>query len=145
MSTSGLALPRTALRVEARAGGLPLGLIFGGSGLLGAVLVALLHLDHLGMTMCALKLITGIPCPTCGGTRAVGLLTRLDVPGALAMNPLVALGALLVVPWFLADLLLVFRRRALDVSVTPAVARLLRVGVVAALGANWLYLVLVGR
>jgi len=145
MSSSGLALARPAVRVEARAGGLPLGLIFGGSGLLGGALVALLDLDQLGVTVCALKLVTRLPCPTCGGTRAVGLLTRLDVLGALAMNPLVAAGALVLVPWFLADLLLLFRGRALDVSVSPGVARLLRLGVVAAFAANWLYLILVGR
>lgn len=145
MSSSGLALPPAAVRVEARAGGFPLGLVLGGAGMLGAAVVALLRLDNLGVTFCVLKLVTGIPCPTCGGTRAVGLLAHLDVLGALAMNPLVALGALLAVPWFLADLVLVFQRRSLDVSVSPGVARALRIGAVVVFAANWGYLMLAGR
>lgn len=145
MSTPGLALPSAPVRFAARPGGFPLGLVLGGAGVVGAAVVALLRLDHLGITFCALKLVTGLPCPTCGGTRAVGLLAHLDVPGALAMNPLVTLGALLAVPWFLADLVLVFQRRSLDVSVSPGVARALRIGAVVAFFANWAYLVVAGR
>ena len=61
------------------------------------------------------------------------------------MNPLVAFGALLVIPWFLADLVLLVRGRALDVTISPRMASVLRVSAVAALGFNWLYLLLAGR
>lgn len=40
---------------------------------------------------CPWLLITGTFCPGCGTMRAVALLTHLDVPGALGMNPLLVL------------------------------------------------------
>jgi len=45
---------------------------------------------------CQLRESTGIPCPTCGSTRAWVFLLQGDVPGALALNPL----ATLVLPLF---------------------------------------------
>jgi Protein of unknown function (DUF2752) len=140
-----LSAPVPAVRFEARRGAVPLGLIFGGMGLLGALAVGLLHLDNLGFSVCTLKTFTGIPCPTCGGTRAIGCLARLDLLGALRMNPLVAIVALSAIPWLVADLVLLLRGRALDVTISPRMASVLRVLTVAALGFNWLYLLLAGR
>ena len=51
---------------------------------------------------CPFLLLTGAPCPGCGGLRAVHDLTRLDVPAALSSNAvavLLLLGA--VVAWAL--------------------------------------------
>lgn len=45
---------------------------------------------------CPFKLVTGWDCPLCGGTRMGSALLHLDLPAALAYNPL-ALLALLVV------------------------------------------------
>jgi hypothetical protein len=61
------------------------------------------------------------------------------------MNPLVAAGALALVPWALADLGLLLRGRALDLSVSPGAGRVLRILAVAAVLVNWAYLVAVGR
>src|SRR5262249_59448131 len=83
-----------SLRLTAPAGRLPLGAIFGAIGLAATTAIGVLHLDHLGFTVCLFKAFTGWPCPTCGSTRALGRLFALDLPGALAMNPLVAVGAL---------------------------------------------------
>jgi hypothetical protein len=41
---------------------------------------------------CPFHLATGVPCPGCGTTRAALALARGDVLGALAFNPLAALG-----------------------------------------------------
>jgi len=38
--------------------------------------------------LCPMKLALGVPCPTCGGTRAVGELTTFDLAGAWHFNPL---------------------------------------------------------
>lgn len=136
-------VPLVSLR--ARPGGLPLGAILGAIGLGGALVVRFSGLAHLGLTLCTLKALTGIPCPTCGGTRAVELLVRLDLAGALAMNPLVTAAVGLVIPWALADAWLWRQGKALDLTVAPAAAAVLRVLAVAAVVGNWLYLVLAGR
>ena len=42
-----------------------------------------------GGGLCVFRLVTGIPCPGCGMTRAVLALLCGDVPAALAYHPLV--------------------------------------------------------
>ncbi len=39
-------------------------------------------------TVCLVKNVTGLPCPSCGSTRAVAALASGDVYGALQWNPL---------------------------------------------------------
>jgi hypothetical protein len=132
-----------ALRAEP--GGLPLGAILGGIALLAGVAVGLLHLDRLPFTVCYFKALSGWPCLSCGTTRALGRLFALDLPGALAMNPLATAGFMALAPWAAADLVLAPARRALRVELGPLAARGVRVAVVFALVANWVYLVAVGR
>jgi hypothetical protein len=135
--------PRTAFR--ASAGTLPLVALFAlGLGLLGLAGAAF-HLDRLGFPLCMFKATTGLPCFTCGGTRALVSLAHLDLPGAVAMNPLVALGLIALVPWGIADAVLALRGRALVLEVGPTLGRLLRIGAVPLLLANWAYLIAVGR
>jgi hypothetical protein len=50
---------------------------------------------------CYLRRWTGLLCPGCGGTRCAKRLFDADVPGALAMNPLVVLLAMLGGAWLL--------------------------------------------
>jgi hypothetical protein len=61
------------------------------------------------ITVCLFKNITGIPCPSCGITRALLLLMDGEIRGAVLTNPLglFAAMALLIIPfWILADLLI---------------------------------------
>jgi uncharacterized protein DUF2752 len=133
------------VKVSAQPDGAPLGAIFLGIAVVGAAAVAVLHLDRLPILVCMFRAATGIPCLTCGATRAAGLLAMGDVAGALAMNPLATLGALALVPWGLADLALFARGKALLVEVTPPAARAMRGLAVAAVVGNWAYLVAAGR
>ncbi|MFI5006312.1 MAG: DUF2752 domain-containing protein [Solirubrobacterales bacterium] len=142
--SSGMAVA-PVLRVSAPLGRLPLGAIFGGISVLGAAMVALFHLDRLPFSVCYLKALTGIPCPTCGSTRAVGCLAHGDLPGALAMNPLATAAFLALVPWALCDLALLTRGRALGLSVSPRAGHVLRIALVVAVVANWAYLIAAGR
>lgn len=41
-----------------------------------------------GTRACSFRSRTGLPCMGCGGTHALALAARGDVPGALAANPL---------------------------------------------------------
>ena len=124
---------------------MPLGGIFGGLAALGCAVVGLLGLDQLGFTVCIFRLTTGLPCATCGATRALGRLLRLDLAGALLMNPLVTLGTLALVAWGLLDLALLPTRRALRLGVAAAWQPTVRVVVVALVLLNWAFLILVGR
>ncbi len=144
MSEAGLPLPRPT-RLTAPAGRTPLGLFLAGSCAVGVALVGLLHLDHLPISVCFFKFATGCQCPTCGATRAFVRLFARDPLGALAMNPLVTLGALAIALWGAADLMLWPWGRALSLQVSPGVARVLRFAVVAAILANWAYLIAAGR
>jgi len=134
---------RTALR--ARPGAVPVGAILAACAIVAMGIVALAPLDRLPFSLCVFKAVTGVPCLTCGTTRALVRLARLDVAGALAMNPLVASGALLLIPWAAADLVLMPARRALALELSPVAARMARVAVVAAAVLNWVWLVAAGR
>jgi hypothetical protein len=133
------------MRVSAAPGAPPLGAIFGGIGLVLAAVVGLLGLDRLPLTFCLFKGLTGWPCPTCGSTRAVARLFDLDPAGALAMNPFTTLVAVVIGAWAVVDLLLLPRRRALRVSVSPKAGRWLRVAALVGFVANWVYLLFAGR
>ena len=133
------------LRLAARAGAPPLGAIFGGIGLLAAAAVWLLRLDRIPLTFCVFKGLTGLPCPTCGSTRALGLLFARDFAGALRMNPFTTVVASVVAAWAVADLILLPRRRALGLEVSSRLGFALRVGALALFLANWVYLVAAGR
>mgnify|MGYP003543483878 CR=1 FL=1 len=133
------------LRLRAPVGQLPLGAIFGVIAVVATVAVGVLQLDHLGFPVCLFKAMTGLPCPACGSPRALGRLFAQDLSGAFAMNPLVTIGAFVLVPWAVADLVLLTRGRALDVSVAPSAGLWLRMAAVAAVAVNWVWLVASGR
>ena len=133
------------IRFRAPRGGLPLGAILAACGGMTALAVALLHLDRLPISVCVFKAVSGWPCPTCGTTRALGRLVAGDVAGAFAMNPLAVLVALAVLLWGLADLVLMARRRALEVELGGGLVPFARAAVLGLLAGNWLYLVASGR
>jgi len=133
------------VRVSAVAGAPPLGAIFGGIGVAAAAVVGLLGLDRLPLTFCVFKGTSGLPCPTCGSTRAVARLFDMDLAGAIAMNPFTTLVAVVVAAWAISDLVLLPRRQSLRVGLSPLGVRWLRGLALAAFLANWVYLLVVGR
>jgi hypothetical protein len=63
------------------------------------------------MPSCSIKRWTGWECPGCGGTRCANRLLDGDLPGALAMNPLVVLLALLAGIWLCQAVIAEWRER----------------------------------
>ena len=72
--------------------------------------VMLLSRDPIGILRpCPLRLLTGLPCPTCGGTASMRAFLQGDFARAFATNPLVALlaaaslvtglAAIVLIPW----------------------------------------------
>jgi len=133
------------IRLSAPAGRPPLGAIFGAAFVLAGAAVAVLHLDRLPIVLCAFKGLTGLPCPTCGSTRALGRLALFDLAGALRMNPLATLVFALVAAWALVDLALLPWRRALSLEVDRQLAWRLRIAALVLFLANWVYLLAVRR
>lgn len=83
----------------------PLILLLGAYGL---VCVLLLTSHYLLFPMCPFKLLTGCPCPGCGGTRAFFALLHGDVITAIYTNPLsvmLILFAAIVPIWVFCDCL----------------------------------------
>jgi hypothetical protein len=134
---------RSGLRIVP--GGFRLGALLAGLAVVGGLAVRLLHLDRFGITLCSFKATTGVPCMTCGGTRTLALLAGGDLAGALAMNPLVAVGFFILVPWALADLVLWTRGSALGLHLGPRVRRALLFAGPLVLLANWAYVIAAGR
>ena len=82
----------------------------------------------------------------CWNPRA-GHYEELRAPERTNVGKGAAIGAviLVLVPWALADAWLWTRGKALDLTVSPPAAAVLRVLAVATVLGNWLYLVLAGR
>jgi hypothetical protein len=86
--------------------------------------------------LCHFKRITGVPCPCCGGSRGVLRLIAGDLPGALAMNPLLVLTGTVLVA--VAAIRLVGGRRAVW-SLSVRGRRVAWAIAAAALLLNWVY------
>ena len=92
-----------------------------------------------------MKRFLGVPCPTCGSTRALALLLHGDVCGAFAMQPLSMAVACVIAPILLAA------RAALGKArFGAAVARAIRsplfwAAASAAVAANWAYVIMRGN
>ncbi|MFI5198639.1 MAG: DUF2752 domain-containing protein, partial [Thermoanaerobaculia bacterium] len=83
-----------------------------------------------------------LPCLTCGGTRALLALARLDVGGAFSWNPLVAAAGILFVAGGVVALGAALAGREVC---APRPTPLLRAALVLALAANWAFLLVQGR
>ena len=62
--------------------------------------------ENNSVEVCLIKHVTNIPCPSCGSTRSVISLTKGDFIGALNINPigyLVAIIMLIAPIWILVD------------------------------------------
>jgi hypothetical protein len=109
--------------------------------LLLLAVIRLAHQFQLGWPFCAFRLATGLPCPTCGGTRSVLALVQWRLGEAFWWNPLVALGCIAMCAWFLLWLLDVVQGRARSRGVWEcAQRRPWPVVLAGAVALNWVYL-----
>jgi hypothetical protein len=117
------------------------GIIYGGIGIL--VLTAL-HFTPVVQLLpnCVFKGLTSFPCPTCGATRAVLLLSHGEAAASLNMNPLVSLcvmSACLVFPYSLLAFLMHLPRPSMELSPNEKVVVRISAAVIVLM--NWSYLV----
>lgn len=90
-----------------------------------------------GVPLCMFKRMTGVPCATCGSTRAAGALVQGRVLEAVEWNPLVVLGAGTIVVWAIVRLMRGPRPRPMSGGVRAA----LWIGLIAAVAGNWWYVI----
>jgi len=90
---------------------------------------------------CPLRMLTGIPCPTCGGTAAVRAMIGLDFAGAFRANPLVAVAVLLALASAVAAIVALPWASRIRWPLTR-VGRGLAIALLLLLCANWAYLIL---
>lgn len=91
---------------------------------------------------CPFKTLTGWPCLSCGATRAVLALARLDFRSALAWNPLAAAAIVALLGGGLLAGAASLAGHPLRLGRRPA---WLRATAIAALAANWVWLAATGR
>lgn len=92
---------------------------------------------------CSFKTLTGLPCVSCGGTRAFEALARGELKAAFAFNPLASFSVFFVAGWLVVNTL---RSRRTLPPRTPRQQKRRNIiwvsSVVILLLANWIYLVL---
>ena len=103
------------------------------AGLLGALAFA----TTIPLPPCLFLALTRHPCPGCGTTTALKALARADLGAALHASPLAAIVAVvfLIAAPLLAIFVMTQKRFTLEIS-----DRALRFAIVAAVAANWAFL-----
>lgn len=123
----------------------PLARAYAWVGALVLLVAWVLPFERVAIVTCPLRLGAGVPCPTCGMTRAFARTMHLELPRALEVSPL---GALLAVATAAFVVWVALRttviRRGVVLGLTPRDKRVLRIAAPLAVAANWLYLLLSG-
>jgi len=112
---------------------------------LGVSAASLSGIEH-GPVVCPFRVVTGLPCPTCGLTRATHWLVHGDVVRALTTNPFDTVFLLIIVPAFAG---MWVANRVGGVAVRIATTRIERRALVVVLAvlllANWAYVLATQR
>lgn len=116
--------------------------LLGVLGLAGLAVSFLVPPSSMPLPRCGFRAVTGLPCPTCGMTRAVHALTHLEPLRAAMLSPLGALagaGGAAAAAWWLGACLGRPRRLRIEPPLSPATV----LSVLAALlGLNWIAVIL---
>jgi hypothetical protein len=89
---------------------------------------------------CVFRSLTGIPCPSCGTTRAATAFLEGDLMTAFINNPLAALAGLLFVVG--APIAVIWTTAKMSIpSLSNPLPPWVRIGAVFLIAANWLYLI----
>ena len=87
---------------------------------------------------CLFRKATGVPCAACGSTRAVFAAWRGDVAGAVAHNPMMSLGMVMLLTWLMIR---VGFGRAVRLDLTSGQRAVAWVVVVGLAAVNWAYVI----
>ncbi|MFP4052957.1 MAG: DUF2752 domain-containing protein [Phycisphaerae bacterium] len=90
------------------------------------------------VTLCPMRWLAGIPCPTCGLTRAGFLLLRGRPMAAIAQNPLFVTAGLVLLGMLAIRLV---AGRTFEVKLAPGQRTAALLLAAAAVGVNWAYVI----
>ncbi len=90
-------------------------------------------------TLCVFRNVTGVPCPTCGSSRAALAVVQGRPLEAIVFNPFVTVAGALAIAW--GTVRVGFGRR-IEIDLASRQRRLVWVVIGALLGANWVYVIL---
>ena len=115
---------------------------------MGALLLigaGLAWLHGQGVSICLFHRLTGLPCLTCGATRAAAALLAGDPAGAFRQQPLAVVGGTLACAGFAVYAFFLFvRRRVVSVTLEAKEWRLSGAIILLLAILNWLYLLHTG-
>jgi hypothetical protein len=113
---------------------------------LGVLFVAWRSLVEFPPVLCPFLAVTGLPCPTCGSTRALFAFIAGHPLEAIRHNPLTGTGLALSIPYLLyAAFVSVTGLPRLRVVPSTSVRRASRWTAWAAIAATWVFLIVDGR
>jgi hypothetical protein len=90
---------------------------------------------------CIFHKVTGVPCLTCGATRSIVALSRLDFASSFLHNPLTMIFAIALVVFSSISLFGYIIKKSLVLKFSEREKRALRIGAVALIALNWLFLI----
>ncbi len=90
------------------------------------------------VTLCMFRNATGLPCPTCGSTRAALAVATGRPLDAVVLNPLVTIAAVLGAVWLVIR---VGFARQIAINLPPWAVVPVWVAVAVLLAANWIYVI----
>lgn len=122
--------------VEARARDIFLGLITS-AWLAYTFAYPVLSRVHAVIPPCPFLLLTGHPCPFCGGTRSFSAMWRGDIAGALRHYPLGPLLFAIAFPVAAYGIWALVTRRSLRITLTTSLERTITVIGIAAILTSW--------
>lgn len=93
---------------------------------------------------CGLKMLLGLPCFTCGATRATVALTDGDIAGAIGFQPLIVLIYAVLTIWGLVSFGTFLADRRVVISLSNLEKTALKASILAAPFVNWAYLIAAG-
>ena len=121
-------------------GQIEFGIIYGAIAMIALCAVWLLPVLSF-VPSCAFKMLTGIPCPTCGSTRSMVHLANGDIFAAFMMNPLMTVSFLVSILFFLYGIItLLLDLPRIKFLLTKKEGAAVRFCAVALLLAQWIYL-----
>jgi hypothetical protein len=109
----------------------------------GGILAIGWLLSGLPTPLCPLHILTGFPCPTCGMTRGFSCLLHGHLEAAILFNPLLMALVFGITLYLLYCVVVVSAGlpRLRWEPLTKITALAVRVGVVALIAGNWIYLI----